>query len=74
MYRIYGISTPKKIFLEDFNNIRLQDPLRCPSLEKAEIYGKRTDEVITNLETSAHASHRNSGSYFLAMQFGFGPS
>lgn len=47
MYRIYGISTPKKIFLEDFNNIRLQDPLRCPGLEKAEIYGERTDEIIS---------------------------
>lgn len=74
MYRIYGISTPRKIFLEDFNNTRLQDPLRYPGLEKAEIYGERTDEITTNLETSAHVPHRNSRSYFLAMQFGFGPS
>lgn len=46
----------------------------CLGLEKAKIYGERTDDIITNLEASAHVPHRNSGSHFLAMQFGFGPS
>lgn len=38
MYRIYGISTPKKEFLEDYSKIPLKDPdmsLRSPSLRES---------------------------------------
>lgn len=75
MYRIYGISIPKKELLEDYNKIRLQDleiPLQCPASEKVESHAERTDEEIPNLKTLVRVP-QDRGS-LLAVQFGFEPS
>lgn len=75
VYRIYGISIPKKELLEDHNKIQLQDPELCLQgsvLEKVEFRAGRTDDEITNLEMLACVSQdRNSGGL---VEFGFGPS
>lgn len=78
VYRIYGISTPKEEFLEDYNKMRPQDPEMSPQRsvsKKTELHTERTDETILNLETPTCARpDRNSRSNVLGMQFRFGPS